>query len=95
MVTFLRNIVKDMKDEREKFVALLWDEVSLQPALSYDKAQDSIIDFEDWGMRRSRKIADHAIVFYLRCLKTGNKMPLDYGLCQSATKTHQLVWCVK
>lgn len=63
--------------------------------MSYNKAQDKVIGFEDWGMRRTRKIADHAITFYLRCLKTGNKTPLRYGFCESATKTFQLVWCIK
>lgn len=84
-----------MKSDREKYVALLWDEISLQPGLSYDKTHDQIIGFEDWGMRRTRKIADHAITFYLRCLKTGNKIPLGYGFCESATKTFQLVRCIK
>lgn len=84
-----------MKADREKYVALLWDEISLQPGLSYDMTHDKIIGFEDWGMRRTRKIADHAITFYLRCLKTGNKIPLGYGFWDSATKTFQLVRCIK
>lgn len=91
----MKNIVKDIKDEKEKYVALLWDEISLQPAMSYDEAQDKIIGFEDWDMRRTRKIADHAITFYLRCLKTGNKMPLGYGFCESCIKTFQLVRCIE
>lgn len=56
---------------------------------------DKIIGFEDWGNRRTRKIADHAITFYLRCLKTGKKMPLGYGFCKGNTKTVQLMRCVK
>lgn len=84
-----------MHDERDKFVALIWDEISLQPHLAYDKAHDKIIGFEDWGHRRTRKIADHAITFYLRCLKTGNKMPIGYGFCEGNTKTYQLVRCIK
>jgi len=92
---FLKNIVRDIKDEKEKYVALLWDEISLQPALLYNKAHDKIIGFEDWGMRRTRKIANHAIVFYLRSIKTGQKMPLGYGFCESATQTFQLVRCIK
>lgn len=95
IIKFLKNIVRDIKDEREKYVVLLWDEVSLQPGLLYNKAHDKIIGFEDWGMRRTRKIADHAITFYLRSLKTGQKMPLGYGFCESATKTFQLVRCIK
>lgn len=92
---YLKQIVKDIKDEREKYVALIWDEISLQPAVFYNRRQDKIIGFEDWGMRRTRKIADHAIAFYLRCLKSGNKMPLGYGFCESTTKTYQLIRCVK
>lgn len=95
ILKYLRNIVKDITDERKKYVAFIWDEMSIQPALLYDKAHDKIIEFEDWGMRRTRKIADHAITFYLRCLKNGNKMPLGYGFCENATKTFQLIWCIK
>lgn len=95
IVKYLEQIALDLKDSRDKYVALIWDEISLQPALYYNKKQDRIIGFEDWGMRRTRKIADHAIVFYLRCLKSGNKMPLGYGFCESTTKTHQLIRCVK
>lgn len=87
--------MRDIEDEREKDVALVWDEISLQPALVYNKARDKIVGFEDWGHRRTRKIADHAIVFYLRSLKTGQKMPLGYGFCESATKTNQLLRCIK
>lgn len=46
-------------------------------------------------MRRTRKIADHVIVFYLRCLKSGNKISLGYGFCEGCTKTYQLIWCIK
>ncbi|XP_024893721.1 uncharacterized protein LOC112468673 [Temnothorax curvispinosus] len=35
IVTFLKNAVRDMKDDREKYVALLWDEISLQPGYGF------------------------------------------------------------
>lgn len=92
---YLKQVAQDIHDERDKFVVLIWDEISLQPALIHDKTHDKIIGFKDWGHRRTRKIADHAITFYLRCLKTGNKMPLGFGFCESCTKTHQLVRCIK
>lgn len=94
ILRYLRQITKDIEDERDKYVALIWDEISLQPAVSYDKNNDKIIGFEDWGMRRTRKIADHAITFYLCCLHSGNKMPLGFGFCESSTKTYQLVRCI-
>lgn len=31
----------------------------------------------------------------MRCLKTGNKIPLGYGFCECSTKTYQLVRCIK
>lgn len=92
---YLGQITQNIHDERDKFVALIWDEISLQPHLAYDKPHDKIIGFEDWGHRRTRKIADHAITFYLRCLKTGNKMPIGYGFCEGSTKTYQLVRYIK
>lgn len=95
MTTYLKHIAADIHVENEKFIVLIWDEMSLQPTLSYDQLHDKIIGFEDWGNRRTRKIADHAITFYLRCLKTGKKMPLGYGFCESSTKTVQLIRCVK
>lgn len=95
IVNYLRHIAKDIQDETEKFIALIWDEIALQPCLQYNKMHDTIVGFEDWGNRRTRKIADHAITFYLRCIKTGKKMPLGFGFCESGTKTAQLVRCVK
>lgn len=95
ILRYLKHVAADMQDETDKYVALIWDEISVQPALSYDKMNDKIIEFEDWGMRRTRKITDHAITFYLRCLKSGNKMPLGYGFCESGTKTYQLIRCIK
>lgn len=59
--------------------------MSLQPSLTYDVRNDKIVGFEDWGMRRSRKFADHAIVFYIKCIASGWKMPIVYCFCKSAT----------
>lgn len=98
IVKYLQQIVAGVVDERDKYVALIWDEISLQSGLSYDKKYDKIIglDFEDWGTRRTRKLADHlAITFYLRCLTSGNKMPVGYGFCENGTKKVQLIRCIK
>lgn len=84
-----------MADEKDKYVALIWDEINLQPGLWHDNKHNKIVGLEDWGHRRTIKIADHAIVFYVRCLTTGNKMPIEYGFCESGTSTYQLVRCIK
>ncbi|XP_011874988.1 PREDICTED: uncharacterized protein LOC105565943 [Vollenhovia emeryi] len=82
-------------DSQDLTCILLWDELAIQPAVYYDKKTDRIIGFEDWGNRRTRKFADHSIVFYIRCLASGNHMPLGYGYCCGTTITMQLSKCIK
>ncbi|KAL0128440.1 hypothetical protein PUN28_003609 [Cardiocondyla obscurior] len=69
--------------------------MAIQPALTYNIKSNKIIGFEDWIKRRIRRFADHAIVFYIRCLASGHKMPVGYGFCNSATTSIQLSRCVK
>ncbi|XP_024880059.1 uncharacterized protein LOC112459918 [Temnothorax curvispinosus] len=69
--------------------------MSIQPAVQYDPKNDKIIGLEDWGTKRTRKIADHAIVFYIRCLASGKHMPIGYGYSHSATNSIQLARCIK
>lgn len=92
---YLKLAAKEIKNNQDLYTVLLWDEMSLKPAIHYDTKRDVIIGFEDWGMSRTRKFADHAILFYMRCLASGNHMPLGYGFCNSATHYMQLVTCVK
>ncbi|XP_028046886.1 uncharacterized protein LOC105836495 isoform X2 [Monomorium pharaonis] len=91
---YLKLVAKEI-DPKDLNIILIWDEMLLQPSIAYDKKKDKIIGFEDWGMQRTRKFADHAILFYIRCLSSGNRMPLGYGFCNSTTRTTQLVRCVK
>ncbi|XP_076283987.1 uncharacterized protein LOC143210733 [Lasioglossum baleicum] len=56
---------------------------------------DKIIGFEDWGTRRTSRFADHALVFMLRGLYSGWKMPISYDYCEGQTKTPQLIQCIK
>jgi len=82
-------------DLKDLCIVLAWDEMSIQPALTFDVKNNKIIGFEDWGIRRTRRFADHAILFYIRCLASGHKMPIGYGFCNSATSSIQLSKCVK
>lgn len=95
ILQYLTEVSRNMHDEKEKYVVLIWDEMHLQAYLYYEKRHDIIIGFEDWGHRRTMKIADHAIVFYIRSISTGNKIPIGYGFCNSGTNTYQLVRCIK
>lgn len=94
ILQYLRLIKKEM-DPTDLYVVLIWDEMSIQPSVQYDKKGDNIIGLEDWGTKRTRKIADHAIVFYLRCLASGKHMPIGYGYCKGATNSAQLARCIK
>ncbi|KYN27585.1 hypothetical protein ALC57_03044, partial [Trachymyrmex cornetzi] len=94
IVKYLKVIAKEI-NPKDLNVMLIWDEMSLKPFIHYDKKQNKIIGFEDWSIQRTRKFADHVIVFYVRCLASGNHMPLGYGFCQSTTRTVQLLNCIK
>ncbi|XP_077279072.1 uncharacterized protein LOC143906696 [Temnothorax americanus] len=91
---YLTSIAKKM-DPKDLYIVLAWDEMAIQPAVKYEIKSDKIVGFEDWGMRRTRRFADHAIAFYIRCLASGNKMPIGYGFCNSATTSIQLSRCIK
>lgn len=94
IIRYLRQTSKTMSNN-EKLCVLMWDEMSLTPHIQYDPKNDVITGFEDWGMRRSNKFADHALVFMLRGLNSGWKMPVAFGFCDSVTKTPQLLRCIK
>lgn len=90
----LENISPKMSS-KDKVCILMWDEVSIQSNLTYDTRKDIICGFEDWSNNRTNKVADHALVFMLRGLNTGWKMPISYNFCAKATNTAQLVRCIK
>lgn len=77
----------------EKLCLLMWDEMSIQPHVQYNSNIDKIIGFEDWG--NGRTSADHVLVFMLRGITTGWKIPVTYNFCKSLTKPRQLVRCIR
>lgn len=80
---------------KDKVCILMWDEVSIQPNVTYDIRRDIICGHEDWGNNRTNKFADHVLVFMLRGLYTGWKMPVSYNFCAKVTNTSQLTRCIK
>lgn len=91
---YLKLVAKEVKDI-ELYSVVIWDEVSIEFAVYYDPKMDKIIGFENWGIKRTRKFADHAIMFYMRCLASGNHMLIGFGFCQSTTNTPQFIRCIK
>lgn len=90
----LESIAPKMS-RKDKVCILIWDEVSIHPKLTYDSQKDIICGLEDWGNNRTGKIADHALVFMLRGLNSGWKMPISFNFCYKQTSTAQLIRCIK
>lgn len=90
----LENISPKMS-VKEKVCILMWDEVSIQPQVVYDTRKDIICGLEDWGNNRTTRMADHVLVFMLRGLNSGWKMPVSYNFCYRQTTTAQLIRCIK
>jgi len=94
IVRHLENISQKMSI-KDKVCILMWDEISIQSNIMYDVRKDIIYGYEDWGNNRTSKVADHALVFMLRGLNTGWKMPISYNFCAKTTNTAQLMRCIK
>lgn len=91
----IKQTVLCMDDDQEKGMSLLWDEFSVQPYVHYDQKQDKIIDFEDFGDKRTSNFADYVLVFMVRGMKSGTKMPISYYHAHSSTIWEQLMKCIK
>lgn len=91
---YLQSVSEGISDQ-DLYCSLIWDEMSIKLDAYYDFITDRIIGFEEWGTRRRRYFADHAIVFYMKCLSSGKHMPLGYGFCKGTTETTILVACIK
>ena len=84
-----------MTDDLDRVCVLMWDKVSLKMHLQYCYHKQKMIGFEDWGTNRTTKYADHALVFMLRGIKTGWKIPLACNFCFAQTTHKQLAWFIK
>lgn len=73
--------------------SLIWDEMAIQPSLTYLKKGDRILGFVD-GQNRI-KIADHAMVFLVRGLYKKWKQPLAYYFTESTMPAAEIAKCVK
>lgn len=93
-IKYLKSVAQEIAEE-DLYCVIIWDEMSVQPAVQYDSTIDKFAGFEDWGMKRSRQFVNHALIFYMKCLFSGKHMPLGYGFCHNSTNTMQLVRCIK
>ncbi|XP_072941324.1 uncharacterized protein, partial [Epargyreus clarus] len=85
----LKNIVKNLSHEK-KLVNILFDEISLAPGIEFVSSLGKIIGFEDLGHQRKRSLADHALVFMIKGIKTKCKQPICFTFCKGTTKAVDL-----
>ena len=91
----LKEAVLMAKSEKELTVVLMWDELLLGLGLEYNEKADKIVGFEDWGSLRTDRFADHALVFMIRSIESGDNLPVSFNFCDSLTKSTQLQFCIK
>jgi hypothetical protein len=66
------------KETLDRYCCLAFDEMSLEPSLTYNKKEDAIDGFIDCGSGKKKEFADHAMVFMARGLKQKWKQPIAY-----------------
>ncbi|XP_051159349.1 uncharacterized protein LOC127280426 [Leptopilina boulardi] len=81
----LLEAAKLCTNDQEKVGILMWDEVSLGLGVHYDSSTNKVVGFEDWGTVRTEQYSDHALVFMLRLVKSGAKIPISFNFCSSMT----------
>ncbi|KAJ8912414.1 hypothetical protein NQ315_013482, partial [Exocentrus adspersus] len=79
----------------DRYSVLLFDEMSIEPALSYGQKNYTVIGFEDDGHERKLKFADHALVLLLKGIKKKWKQPISYYFSQGGFNAVQLKQILK
>ncbi|XP_066581949.1 uncharacterized protein [Prorops nasuta] len=90
----IKEQAKNMQTS-EKFCILMWDEIQLSRHLDFDKMRNEIVGFEDFGIYKKAVLADHALLFMIRGINSGWKMPVCYYFCDNMTKSDTLVECIE
>lgn len=90
----MKHQVKQLKP-MDRTCIILFDEMALEPGLKYDKKNDLMLGFENFGKTVTNKFADHVLVFMIKGVSKKWKQPYAYYFCQGTTKTNQLVTCIK
>ena len=74
-------------DDKDKCVALIFDEMSLKSSLVYNHGLDKIEGFEDFGeLGTSQFVAYHALVFMVRGLNGSSHLPISLLQALSSLK---------
>ena len=81
----------DKMAEKDRVCALVFDEMSLKEAVTYDRTRDVVEGYEDLGScGRSVYVANHACMFMARGLAGKWKQPFSYVLSSGAINSRIL-----
>lgn len=69
----------------------MFNEMVIEPELSYNKFLDKIEGLEDCGEGLNNKISDHVMLFMIRGIKKKWKHPLAFFFSEGEMKTHDSV----
>lgn len=90
----LRKVVGTLC-EKDKYCTIIFDKISLQPSLYYDRNKNYIEGFHYFEGDRVCKFADHALVFMAQGIYRKWKQPLAFMFCEGSTSTQQLASLIK
>lgn len=82
-------------DILDRYSVLMFDEISIDPSLTYDKNWDSIVGFQDLNGNKNLKFADHALVFMLQGLRKKWKQPISYHFSEGGLNSDHLYVLIK
>lgn len=93
----LENLKKHVQrmSEEKKLINLLFDEISLAPGLVFNEALNEIIGFQDNGITKTSDIADHALVFMIKGIKSKTKQPISFTFSKSGIRKEDLKTLVR
>jgi len=79
----------------DKLCSLVFDEMIIKEAVSYNLRADQVEGFEDFGFTRSKLIANHASVFMVRGIVGNWKQPFAYFFSSGPLKATLLSDLIK
>lgn len=91
----LQNSVSKMKRKQDKVCILLFDEISIEPSVHFQRKENIIVGLQDFGDERHRLFADHANVFMLRGLYKQWKQPIAFTFSDGPVKSDKLSLMIK
>lgn len=82
-------------ESEDRSCTLLFDEMSVEPALSYNQKHDRIDGFHNTGNDRKNVFADHAMVFMARGIRRKWKQPIAYYFVNNGMDARTLASKIK